>query len=271
MSIKVSKQLYNNMPKLSKIKISEGVWTLNNRSIDMISEFTAVRDKHNFKCLKPSCDHIWSTTWEAIHFNKSNCPNCMGQVVTKVRLAEKIEEMKSRCIEPIHRYKSTHHKTEFKCTKPQCLYIWTTSWNSVSNKRSGCPKCAGQVVSSDEKIIASFRSKLRFRLSQMVKHGYLSVRCDKDDIYMNTITNHWTSQLDSLPKEPTDGLNWHLDHIIPVSKFDHSDIEQVKLCWDYRNIQWLTQRQNCSKGYRLMPQYFNDWHYQVLDTLGLSV
>lgn len=249
-----------------QLKIQE----LINRGIKIITPYSGKSSKHTFKCMKSSCGHEWSTTWYAIHYNKSGCPKCLGQVVDKSRQEEKILDMKSRYIEPIHPYKNTHHKTEFRCLKIHCGHVWNTSWNNATNKKTGCPKCAGQYLDPEEKILASFRSRLRLRLSQMFKNGYLATRCDKDDSFMRSILQHWEVQMAKLPKEPDDGQKWHLDHIIPVCKFDHSDIEQVKLCWDYRNLQWLTESQNCSKSAKLMPEYFTDWHYRVLDKLELG-
>jgi len=43
---------------------------------------------------------------------------------------------------------------------------------------------------------------------------------------------------------------WHLDHIIPISKFNYksqSDIE-FKMCWDLENLQPLWGKENCSKN-----------------------
>lgn len=41
---------------------------------------------------------------------------------------------------------------------------------------------------------------------------------------------------------------WHIDHILPCSSFDLSDLEQQKLCFHYTNLQPLWWKENLRKG-----------------------
>ena len=41
---------------------------------------------------------------------------------------------------------------------------------------------------------------------------------------------------------------WHIDHIRPISSFDLTNEEQVKICFHYTNLQPLWAEQNLSKG-----------------------
>jgi len=44
------------------------------------------------------------------------------------------------------------------------------------------------------------------------------------------------------------GTYWVVDHIIPVSFFDHSNLEQIKRCWHFTNLQALEKSANVRKS-----------------------
>lgn len=44
------------------------------------------------------------------------------------------------------------------------------------------------------------------------------------------------------------GKKWHVDHIIPCAAFDHTNPDQVKICWNWQNLRPLLANENLSKG-----------------------
>ena len=46
------------------------------------------------------------------------------------------------------------------------------------------------------------------------------------------------------------GIRWEIDHIIPVSLFDLTDIEQQKKCFNYTNTQAMSKEDNRKKSNR---------------------
>ncbi len=47
------------------------------------------------------------------------------------------------------------------------------------------------------------------------------------------------------------GTHWHVDHILPVASFDHSDERQVKQCWHWSNLGPLEAKANLAKSDRI--------------------
>ena len=41
---------------------------------------------------------------------------------------------------------------------------------------------------------------------------------------------------------------WHVDHIVPCSKFDLTDVKQQRICFNYKNLQPLWARENIIKS-----------------------
>ena len=48
-------------------------------------------------------------------------------------------------------------------------------------------------------------------------------------------------------KKPDWGDDLHIDHIIPCSLFDHTNEEEIKKCWNWRNLRYLPAKENISK------------------------
>lgn len=53
--------------------------------------------------------------------------------------------------------------------------------------------------------------------------------------------------IEHLKPFPKDIENYHKDHIIPASWFDHNNPEEIKWCWSKDNFQWLRKELNLWK------------------------
>ena len=49
-------------------------------------------------------------------------------------------------------------------------------------------------------------------------------------------------------------MNYHIDHIIPITMYDLKDNEDVAKCFHPLNLRWLPAEENISKGCRIRPQ-----------------
>ena len=63
------------------------------------------------------------------------------------------------------------------------------------------------------------------------------------------LEHHLSAQFeDGMTLENYGADGWVIDHIMPVSRFDHNDPEQVATCWHYTNMQPLWDRDNKIKS-----------------------
>jgi len=49
---------------------------------------------------------------------------------------------------------------------------------------------------------------------------------------------------------------WHVDHVIPCAVFDLADPKQQKKCFNYKNLQPLWQKENFSKGIKILGKKY---------------
>lgn len=70
------------------------------------------------------------------------------------------------------------------------------------------------------------------------------------DYNLKDLYNHLEKQFKNGMTWDNYGTIWHIDHIIPQSWFDFSNIEEIKKCWSLDNLQPLLISENCRKGNR---------------------
>ncbi len=69
---------------------------------------------------------------------------------------------------------------------------------------------------------------------------------------------NFTAIIEHLKPFPKDIGNYHIDHIIPLSRFDFNNAQHIKIAFAPENHQWLTIEENLSKGNKLiMPHTYN--------------
>ena len=52
------------------------------------------------------------------------------------------------------------------------------------------------------------------------------------------------------------GKYWWIDHILPKSHFNHTNEEELMLCWNFRNLCPVTKEENMSKGNKIDYQLY---------------
>ena len=63
---------------------------------------------------------------------------------------------------------------------------------------------------------------------------------------------NFTKIIEHLKPFPEDIKNYHVDHIIPLSRFNFDNPKHIKIAFAPENHQWLTIEENLKKGNRLV-------------------
>jgi DNA repair exonuclease SbcCD ATPase subunit len=71
-------------------------------------------------------------------------------------------------------------------------------------------------------------------------------------------------------KKPDWGDDLHIDHIIPKMLFDHINEEEIKKCWNWRNLRYLPAEENKSKGNTLDMDLVKSYGIEDLLPVGVD-
>jgi len=74
----------------------------------------------------------------------------------------------------------------------------------------------------------------------------------------------------SSTKKPDWGDDLHIDHIIPCALFDHTNEEEVKKCWNWRNLRYLPAEENMSKKDKLDMDLVKSYGIEDLLPVGVD-
>jgi hypothetical protein len=91
--------------------------------------------------------------------------------------------------------------------------------------------------------------RTRKRLSSLLRKSLNTAKTTKKNSTLNYIgcsIEFMKEHLNST-KKPDWGDDLHIDHIIPKTSFDHTNDEEVKKCWNWRNLRYLPAEENMSK------------------------
>ena len=258
-------------------KFTESIELLATKGVILVSPYTRSINKHTFECSKSSCRHQWQRTFNSMVSGSTGCAKCYEVAtgrnirrITPEMLSESLTELSKRNIALISEFTSPGKRHNFKCLVESCKHEWITALSHVLSKTkpTGCPRCAGQVLTEEERRNSLARDLIIKRLSSMFRKGQTKSKIHHDDKIMSVLTPHWLEQHKLISAKPEDKtVTWYLDHIVPCNWFDPYDIEQLKLCWHHKNCQWLSSSENAAKQARIRTQdmkYLTDWHLDII-------
>jgi len=104
-------------------------------------------------------------------------------------------------------------------------------------------------------IDSGFRMKKK--ISNLLRQGLRGTKTKSTFKYFNYTFEELKNHLESLFQEGMTWDNygdWHIDHIIPRSNYDHTDVKQVEECWSLQNLQPLWAKDNLKKGNKIIQK-----------------
>lgn len=100
----------------------------------------------------------------------------------------------------------------------------------------------------------ALRCALRARLSDLVRRGRTSKKSSALDFVgcsLEELRKHLGTQFQRGMSWANYGQGWHIDHIIPCSKFDLKNLEQQRQCFSYLNLRPCWRKETLRKGNRI--------------------
>jgi len=108
------------------------------------------------------------------------------------------------------------------------------------------------------KFIQIQRSRIRNALKNKTKSTNEYLDCNGDDF-----VNWMVYSFDEFQTLENHGSIWHIDHVIPISKFNLNNQEEQILCFNWRNTMPFSVKKNLSKNNKLVSSQIEQ-HLQKL-------
>ena len=135
--------------------------------------------------------------------------------------------------------------------------------NYRENNREKAVQYSRQYYSQNKDIILSKNVKyyknrrqkdLKFKILTNLRRRFNLAVKNRSESIKNLIGCDIEFFIDYISQKFENGMSWnnygkwHIDHIRPCASFDLTDVEQQKICFNYKNLQPLWAEDNLSKG-----------------------
>jgi hypothetical protein len=162
-----------------------------------------------------------------------------------------------------HREKQLAHKRKKYEEKKDILLAKSKEWRENNQAWIKDYRKKRRTINKDRQIQRykeepSYRLKvlLRRRIADCIKRNKMSKDLHTMELLgtdIETARIHLENQFkENMSWDNHGNYGWHIDHIIPCSSFDLTDIEQQKKCFHYTNLQPLWWWDNLSKGSKIL-------------------
>jgi hypothetical protein len=150
---------------------------------------------------------------------------------------------------PKYKERIRKNQNEYRLSNPEKFKEIRRKWHKKHKQQTQYQR--KQRMKTD--IGYKLRCNLRSRFKSVIKRNHKTTSCIT---LLGCSIEHFKYHIESLFQEGMTWENhksdgWHIDHIIPCSSFDLTDIEQQKKCFHYTNLQPLWWYDNLAKGAKL--------------------
>ncbi len=138
----------------------------------------------------------------------------------------------------------------------KCNYCHEIKLNErFRHNRLKCKDCERDEPIS--KIIRNVRSRIFSAIKNKSKHTISYLGCNCSDYLKWLLKNDKSYTFENYGKE------WHIDHVIPLSRFDLENKEQQLLAFNWRNTMPLSVEENLKKNNKIIKSQIEQ-HYKNL-------
>lgn len=96
------------------------------------------------------------------------------------------------------------------------------------------------------------------RYKNKTKHSIEYLGCSSDDYFK------WIFNYNSEYNLDNHGKLWHIDHVIPLSKFDLDNVNEQMLAFNWRNTMPLSSSENLSKNNKILPEQITEHYNKII-------
>jgi hypothetical protein len=170
----------------------------------------------------------------------------------RIKMIEKATEFKQKKIAEKNKLK----ELDIGVGNIKCKYCQEIKTNErFRHNRLKCKDCEREEPIS--KIIRSVRNRILSAIKNKSKHTIEYLGCNCSDYLKWLLNNNSCYVFENYGKE------WHIDHVIPISKFDITNEEQQLIAFNWRNTMPLSVKENLSKNNKIIKEQVEQ-HYKKL-------
>ncbi len=166
---------------------------------------------------------------------------------------------KSECMECLPIVRKNHYKTvSGKAVRDKANKKYSTSLKGKIKRRKYYKKYYyNDMKDISKKISHSMESSFKRFFKKLDSKGNRTKQIENIlGCTQNQFRDHLEKQFNSKMNWDNYGVYWHIDHIVPKSRFNMDNDFEVHACWHYSNFQPLEAKRNIKKGNKISPSAF---------------